>query len=109
MKLSKIEIVKTPLEIKEKIKEKSKVTMNKYMKGTNQRSFENVMIKINDKRVFEHRYIWEQSNGKIPKDYFIHHINGNKKDNRLLNLKLVSRKEHGRLHRIMNRQKKIFV
>jgi len=32
---------------------------------------------------FQHRYIWEKAYGKIPIGYEIHHINRNKKDNRL--------------------------
>lgn len=52
--------------------------------------------------VLEHRHIWEKHFGKIPEDYFIHHKNGNKRDNRIENLELVIRKEHGKVHRDQN-------
>lgn len=41
-----------------------------------------------------HRLVYEAFVGEIPKGYHIHHINHNKQDNRLCNLKLVSPKEH---------------
>lgn len=56
--------------------------------------------------VSESRYIWEQHNGKIPKGMFIHHINGNSKDNRIENLQRVTRKEHGAIHSAINRLRK---
>lgn len=51
----------------------------------------------------EHRVIWERQNGKIPKGFEIHHINGNKKDNRIENLECLSRKEHILKHYKPNR------
>ena len=44
----------------------------------------------------EHRYVWTQAHGEIPKGMVIHHINGIKTDNRLENLKLVTHKENCR-------------
>lgn len=51
-----------------------------------------------------HRRIWEKANGPIPKDedgrsYEIHHIDGNKNNNELINLICVSIKEHFEIHK----------
>ena len=46
----------------------------------------------------EHIYLWELKNGKIKDDLIIHHINENKLDNRLINLKLMTRSEHMKHH-----------
>lgn len=45
-----------------------------------------------------HRYIWEKEVGAIPKGYHIHHINGNKSDNRIDNLSLMTATGHQRVH-----------
>jgi len=37
---------------------------------------------------YQHRVKWELRYGKIPEGYEIHHINGNKKDNRISELKI---------------------
>lgn len=44
--------------------------------------------------VLEHRYIWEQAHGPLPKGTIIHHLNGVKDDNRLENLAALSRTAH---------------
>jgi HNH endonuclease/AP2 domain len=41
-----------------------------------------------------HRMLWESVNGSIPFGLEIDHINGNKKDNRIVNLRLVSRAQN---------------
>ena len=50
--------------------------------------------RIGGKIYYEHRLIWAEANGPIPDGYVIHHINGNKKDNRLANLAMVTAKEN---------------
>jgi len=48
----------------------------------------------NQKRIFMHRFIWEVTNGPIPDDREIDHRNGNKTDNRVENLRLVTHREN---------------
>ena len=45
-----------------------------------------------------HLLVWEAFNGYIPEKYEIHHIDKNKFNNSINNLKLLSRKEHRLLH-----------
>ena len=53
-----------------------------------------VSIDVKGKRVLEHRWIWEQANGPIPRGWIIHHINGLRNDNRLVNLLAIPRGRH---------------
>lgn len=61
---------------------------------------------INETTVREHRLIWEEAYGPLSPDMNIHHINGNKSDNRLENLMAVPMKKHMMLHNgwVMNEQ-----
>lgn len=53
-----------------------------------------------DNYIKEHIQIMEKHIGrKLNADEVVHHINENKTDNRLENLKLMTRSEHSRLHR----------
>lgn len=53
----------------------------------------------NNIRMDEHRYVMEKYLGRtLKRNEVIHHINGNKKDNRIQNLKLMTLSEHSRLH-----------
>lgn len=45
-----------------------------------------------------HHIVWEEANGLIPENYEIHHIDHNKKNNDLENLKLVTVSDHQRIH-----------
>lgn len=62
-----------------------------------------VAIKVDGKKVDEHRYIWELHNGKIPEGYVVHHKNGLKYDNRIENLELMTLEEHSRMHDTINK------
>ena len=46
------------------------------------------------KTIYLHRAVWEYHNGKIPKEKMIDHINRNRNDNRIENLRLVTAKEN---------------
>ena len=50
--------------------------------------------KLNGKTFLAHRAIWIWHNGDIPKGFEIDHINGNRKDNRIENLRLVTRQQN---------------
>lgn len=53
------------------------------------------------KRYFEqeHRHIMEEYLGrKLNKNEVVHHINGNKIDNRIENLQIMDKREHARMH-----------
>lgn len=45
-----------------------------------------------------HGYVWEKEVGPIPKGYHVHHINGDKADNRIDNLSIMTASGHERLH-----------
>ena len=45
-------------------------------------------------------HIWEQQWGKLPKGWVVHHIDGNKTNNCILNLQGMSKEDHVKLHHI---------
>ena len=53
-----------------------------------------VIIKADGRWIQEHRFIWEQINGQIPKGWVVHHINGKRDDNHPENLIAMSRDKH---------------
>ena len=58
--------------------------------------------RINGKDTYIHRYIMEQYLGReLGPDECVHHINGDKYDNRIENLELIYRSEHSRKHSII--------
>ena len=54
---------------------------------------------INGVKYYQHRYVMEQHLGRpLSKDEVVHHINGDRIDNRLENLELTTQHEHGKHH-----------
>jgi hypothetical protein len=53
---------------------------------------------LNGETVWVHRYVWEQHYGAIPENIEIHHINEDKSDNRIENLKALNKIDHFKLH-----------
>lgn len=48
---------------------------------------------------FEHHLVWEQYNKRpVPDGYIVHHKDGNKFNNNIENLELMTRAEHTKLH-----------
>lgn len=55
---------------------------------------------------YEHHVVFWKKNGFTPKTgYELHHINGDHRDNRISNLKLVTSLEHRKLHGLQNSQR----
>ena len=49
-----------------------------------------------------HRAIWEKENGPIPSGHHIHHKDGDKSNNSICNLEMISASEHARMHAAEN-------
>lgn len=55
-------------------------------------------VKIDGQTILVHRLVWERTNGPIPEGLVVHHINGDKRDNRIENLALMTHAAHSALH-----------
>ena len=44
--------------------------------------------------IAEHQLVWEKAHGPLPKGWIVHHLNGNRQDNREANLAAMPRKRH---------------
>lgn len=50
--------------------------------------------------IYEHRFIWIKNNMMIPKNYQVHHMDGDKLNNDLSNLLCLHNRDHMLLHRL---------
>lgn len=66
-----------------------------YISGSKSEKNAYLRVSINNKRYSNHRLAWLYMTGNWPK-YQIDHINGNKKDNRWINLREVTNAENSR-------------
>lgn len=46
-----------------------------------------------------HKYVWLKYNPEVPKGHVIHHVDGNRRNNEITNLKLLSHRDHDQLHK----------
>lgn len=53
-----------------------------------------------ERNISLHKYIWEQSHGRIPDGYDIHHVDNNPENNSLENLVMMATNEHRRMHQL---------
>ena len=52
-----------------------------------------------------YRALWQEHHGPIPEGHVIHHVNGDRKDNRIENLRLLSTWVHALLHNEQRQQR----
>lgn len=55
-------------------------------------------LAMRDGYVLEHRYVLHQAGVDIPEGCHVHHVNGDKADDRIENLAVVTPKQHTRIH-----------
>lgn len=64
-------------------------------------------VRISGIEVLEHHLVWVRANGSIPPGKHVHHVNGDRQDNRLENLRVMDKRDHVRHHRIEERTERI--
>lgn len=81
-------------------KGKKNVMPAPWNKGKHTRNGRYIQVTVDEKRIYEHHYIYclEHNLKEIPKGYEIHHINKNCSDNRVENLVLLSIEQHKIIH-----------
>jgi len=56
---------------------------------------------VDGRKRYEHALVWEAAYGPRPKGWVMHHLNGERLDNRLRNLLAMPRGMHPRLHHLV--------
>jgi hypothetical protein len=57
---------------------------------------------VDGRKRYEHALVWEAAYGPRPKGWVVHHLNGDKLDNRLCNLLAMPNVAHHKLHRMVD-------
>ena len=57
-----------------------------------------IVSKSYSKTIYLHRLVWEEAYGEIPEKMLVYHIDGDKLNNDLSNLELMSHIDHRRIH-----------
>lgn len=65
-----------------------------------------ITVAIDKRRCYAHRVIWIMHNGDIPEGMVIDHINGEKDDNRLENLRCITKRDNHRHRAKLNKNNK---
>ena len=66
-----------------------------------------VGIKVNGEVFREHRIVWERTHGPLPDGWVVHHLNGDRADNKLENLYAMPRRRHSPKEIIKAHQQRI--
>jgi len=102
------EFYQYPSRIKQGIKRCSNTCKGKFLSGENNPIWKRgytisggyKMIIVGKEKIYEHRYVMEQHIGrKLKKGEEVHHIDGNKMNNSIENLMLLTIDEHKKFHR----------
>lgn len=85
--------------VQEKIKRKVGPENSRWTGGKTKRKDGYILVSVNGKRYFEHRYVMEQHLGrKLSGEENVHHINHDRGDNRIENLRLYSTRAEHTMH-----------
>lgn len=62
------------------------------------KGYQRIWCRVQKRLRMEHVIVWEKANGAIPQGMQVHHRNGDKLDNRIENLEIMTALQHKRAH-----------